>query len=578
MTSQYPPPFDTFNAKKLSPVEVARSFVMPGYFPTIVGKDHCYIVGPRGSGKTTLLKMLHGSSLMSWKGSEADSVRRSVDYSTIFLPADELWARQSEDKTASLAFSVQILYAFLETALYRSSNEDAYGYPTHLPVQISHDQEVEFSSECASAWGLVDVNPSFLGLLRALDLLLLKISSGQIDVTHPLGSIDPLNLLAFSIRAFNHMSGQQDHQWALLLDEMELAPPDIHQAVVSFVRGGSANLILKITMSPFDRYMHGAIPVHDFQVTYLSGQGYREIRALTNGLWTEALRSRGLKHTSFEDALPTHPSRGRPDPRRDQKGFLSYVIARDHTFASWLSSRSIDIDRLDEMSYIEKSATIRKIMPVLIFRDALLGYRDGKPFRRSRKKSYEPFTGPAPITRLLEGNPRWIKVAFSHMLNYFDTTTNTVGPGFQIDAIVQLSNRFEALLRVLPRRGPAHANEVSVVSLVNAIAGYMNTANTGSFKPDPVNCFVIDPKVPEPVIDALILGLYAGAFVQVRSRRSNAILSSIRGERFRLAYLLGVREQREFPLRLGKDVALSEILGLRHTTRSVDSQQLGLDL
>lgn len=536
------------------------------------------MVGPRGSGKTTLLKMLHGTSLMSWGGREADAVRASVDYSTIFLPADELWARQSDDQNSGLAFTVQILYAFVEAVVYRTSPVDVYGYPTHMPVNISHDGEVDFCRQCIAAWSLENANPSLQGLLAALDLLLLNISSQRISEEHPLAKADPMDLLSFSIRAFNRICGQQAHQWALLLDEMELAPPDIHRSVVSYVRGGTANLIVKITISPFDRFMHGAIPVHDFQLIHLSGQSYREIKALTSGLWAESLRSRELKHTPLEDALPTYPSRGRPDHRSDQRGFLAYVIARDHTFASWLKSRNINIDELDKLSYNEKSATVRKVMPLLVFRDALLGYRDGRPFRRSRKKSYEPFTGPVPIARALEGNPRWIKVAFSHMLNYYDKSTNTVSPGFQIDAIVQLANRFESLLRVLPRRESA-ANEVSVVWLVNMIADYMNLANLGPFKADPVNCFVVDAAVSEPVIDALSLGLYAGAFVQVRNRRSDAILSDIRGERFRLAYLLGVRDHREYPLRLGKDVALSEILKPRPKVRAErQTEQLGLDL
>jgi energy-coupling factor transporter ATP-binding protein EcfA2 len=576
--TQASPPFDTFNAKRLTPIEVSRTFVMPSYFPSMVGKDHCYVVGPRGSGKTTLLKMLHGTSLMSWQGREADAVRGSVDYSTIFLPADELWARQSSDTNSGLAFTVQILYAFIEAIVYRTSLTDSYGYPTHLPVDISHDLEVDFCTQCISAWGVADTNPSFQGLLGALDLLLLKISSQQLIDGHPLAGADPMDLLSFSIRAFNRVTGQQSHQWALLLDEMELAPPDIHRAVVSYVRGGTANLIIKITISPFDRYMHGAIPVHDFQLIHLSGQSYREIKSLTSGLWAESLRARNYKQTALEEALPTYPSRGRPDYRTDQKGFLAYVIARDHTFASWLKGRRIEIDQLEKLSYNEKSATIRKVMPLLVFRDALLGYRDGKPFRRSRKKSYEPFTGPAPTTRALEGNPRWIKVAFSHMLNYYDTSTNTVSPGFQIDAIAQLANRFESLLRVLPRR-ESSAAETSVVWLVNTIAEYMNWANLGAFKADPINCFVVDPAVSDSVVDALSLGLYAGAFVQVRHRRSDAILSDIRGERFRLAYLLGVRDRREYPLRLGKDAALSDILKGPPASRTVhQSLQLGLDL
>ncbi len=583
-----PIPFETFNAKKMTAIEVANSFVVPSYFYNLAAKDHCYIIGPRGSGKTTLLRMLQGETLMGWTGNRADATRRAIDYSSIFLPADELWASQTDPATANAAFTAQMLYAFVEALLYRTSPIDRYGNRIHLAVELSYSQEVDVAKQCIDAWGLEGATPSLMGLQKALDLYLTRVSSGRTDGETALEKSDAMSLLAFGVRAFNRAVGQPEHEWALLLDEMELAPAEIHKEVVSFVRGGTANLILKISMSPFDRYMHqfgvggGPIPGHDFQTIYLSDQSLREIRTLTNGLWNEGLRARQLPHAQLVDALGTTDRpleyrdlyRDRPNPYTELPEFLRYVQSHDKDFARWLRGRRIDVDTLDDLSYNERSATIRKVLPLLVFRDALVQYRrDGKAVRRSRKKSVEPFTGANAVTRALEGNPRWIKVAFSRMLNFYDTRTRAVSPGFQFDALSELANRFEALLRVLPRRQTT-ASAISVPGLVNVIADYMNAQNTGDFSPDPQNCFTVDGNLRPEIFDALVLGLYAGAFVHVRNRRSPAVLSDFRGERFRLAYLLGIRDRREYPLRLGKDVALSHILRNAVTVDSPSGAQL----
>jgi hypothetical protein len=589
-------PFETFNAKKMSAIEVAKSFVVPSYFATLAGKDHCYIAGPRGSGKTTLLRMLQGETLVGWKGVEADAIRSQIDYSSIFLPTDELWASQTSESAATAAFTAQVLYAFVETLAYRTSSADRYGNPVHLPVTLSHDQEVDFCNQCIRAWGLERANPSLLGLQNELDLYLAGLSTGRADGSSIIERATALSLLSFGIRAFNRTVNQPDHQWALLLDEMELAPAEIHRDVVAFVRGGTSNIILKISMSPFDRYKHafgvegGPIPGHDFQTVYLFGQSIKDIRNLTNGLWVESLRARRLSPKSMSAALgserrPLQGYRDRPTPYSDVPTFFRYMRDRDRTFALWLRRRHVDIDSLDSLSYTDRSATVRKVMPLLIFRDALLSFREGEPVRRSRKKFLEPFTGAEAITRALEGNPRWIKVAFAYMLNHYDARTETVGQGFQFDALTELANRFESLLRVLPYRPNALSGDsnqvplISVPELVNLLATYMNMQNTGKFMSDPQNCFTVDGELPGAVFDALVTGLYAGAFVHVRNRKSPAVLSDFRGERFRLAYLLGVRDGKEFPLRLGKDVSLMEIMTSRRHPRVAGSPaQLGLDI
>lgn len=582
-------PFATFNAKRMTAVEVAQSFVPPPAFRAIAGGDHYYLTGPRGSGKTTLLRMLQGESLMAWAGKEAEEFRASIDFSAIFLPTDELWASQTTEASAAAAFALQLFYAFVETMQYRVSGTDAFGNPVHLPVTLSHDAEVQVATQCAEAWGLARNAVSLASLLDAIDVALANIPEQPLTTRLEGKASNAMRLLGIGIRIFNRAAGQPRHKWALLLDEMELSPANIHHEVVSFVRGDPGVVTLKISMSPFDRYEHAfgvegqPIPGHDFQTVYLADQSRGDIHKLTAGLWRSSLKERGipfvpmskaLGRSSIDDLPATQAERDRVVAAR-----LRAAQSQDPEFSKWLRARRIDLDKLSAMSYNERSATIRKVYPLIVFREAIITQRKGATVRRARKKSLEPFTGATAVETALEGNPRWIKWAFSQMLESFDnrTTYELIPRGAQFDALSGLAGRFEALLRVVPRRNMSTTMPVS--TLVDRIAIYFNRQNTGAFTPDPKNCFIVDEGTSAEVLDALILGLYAGAIIHVRDKHSPAVLNDFRNQRFRLAYLLGVRDGREFPLRRGRDARLSQILEETSPAprRRLDDSQLGLE-
>lgn len=560
--------FGTLNAKRMSPIEVARSFVMPDIFEEISGLDHCYVVGPRGSGKTTLLRMLHGESLAAWQGPIADQQRSRITYSGIFLPSDELWASQTNSTTARAAFAIQMLLSFLDCIEYRMGRRGS-NTPIHLGVTLDAKGETEFARTCAQGWGVSPTSNTILGLQAALDLLLLRLDAPGCE-GGPLGSEGTLELLRFGVRAFNRAVGQPHHRWAVLLDELELAPLEIHNEVQRYIRGGTGELILKVSMSPFDRYMHsfiaqGVAPSagHDFRAVYLSGQSRRGIRRFTEGLWKETLRNSGHPQVGMTRAFGATGADRVAGVNSEVEAMLVRARSVDPGFSAWLKRRMIDPNHLERLTYNERSATVRKVYPLLVFRDALITFRKDRPVRRSRKKSVEPFTGASAIATALEGNPRWIKSAFAEMIRSYDPASQFVLPGFQLDALKGVANRFDALLHVLPRTEEI-APSVSVPALVDSIASFFSDQNLGPFNAEPPNCFTVDAEVPQPIVDALALALYAGAIVHVRDRRSSAVLSDFHDQRFRLAYILGVRDGKEFPLRLGRDAGLSRILQGRH--------------
>jgi hypothetical protein len=568
--------FETLNAKKLSNAEIAASFVVPAQYDQLVGTDHAYLIGPRGSGKTTLLRMLQGQSLVGWDHPRADHYRSRIRYSSVFLPADRLWESQLADSRVGVAaFTTQMLYALVETMLYRLG--DTEEGPVLHPAKLRHLSEVELVAECAEAWALRLRSPSLRGLLGALDLRLHSIASFIESESSP-GSIQSESWLSlptiysfqFGIRAFNRHAGQPDHRWALLLDEMELAPPHVHQQLRQSLRGGERSHILKLSFSPFDRYISSreqdageAYPDNDFKAIYLWYGSRIGSRKFTRGLWHRMMSetfsaakspNAVLGQSEIDVSGATWRAQGYRRNSKQMK-LLTQMKRQDYAFRDYLVHKRIDLRTIDTMSYDEKSATIRKVYPLLVFRDAVLRFEGGVGKRRQRKKVTECFTGADAVSAALEGNPRWVKAVFSKLLSAYDGAK--VRPGFQYDTLKESAERFEALLRILPS---ASQDGRTVLDLINDIAAYFSARAFGIFSPEPPAVFRVDDQVSDGIIETLTIALSAGAVVHLRGRHSPVVLNDLRGERFRIAYLLAIRDGREIPMRLSKTTNLSSIL------------------
>jgi predicted AAA+ superfamily ATPase len=66
--------YSTYNARMLSPEEIARTFVINDAYRKLLRVEHSILRGPRGTGKTTLLKMLTPRALKEWGDREKYNV------------------------------------------------------------------------------------------------------------------------------------------------------------------------------------------------------------------------------------------------------------------------------------------------------------------------------------------------------------------------------------------------------------------------------------------------------------------------------------------------------------------------
>jgi hypothetical protein len=101
---------------------------------------------------------------------------------------------------------------------------------------------------------------------------------------------------------------------------------------------------------------------------------------------------------------------------------------------------------------------------------------------------------------------------------------------------------------------------------------FYNECVAGPFDDDPDGTFIVDANTYQELASALQIALNAGAIIWVPEKKDATILTSIRGKRFRLSYLLAPYYQ--LPLHLGRQVSLGKIL--RESSAEPDKDQPNL--
>lgn len=585
--------FNTLRAQDMSMEAVVSSFVVPETFDQLTTNDNAFLIGPRGSGKTTLLKMLSCRYIQHWNRLDQASARRhtgSLDFTGVFLPTDSLWTTQTHPSAGAFAFGCQLLNRLVDAMQFRAQTAEAPDdREDRVGARLSPRQEVELVAELSEVWQVPVGAHTLRSLLASLDRILLTARSEAVGT--PI-SREPFLMATHGARIFNRLVGEQEHRWGILIDELEIAPDEIVSQVMRLARGGSGELLLKVSMSPSDHMRSGVfdsvigrpMPGHDFVPVHLLSQSMAAKRQFTQVLWEQTLRGAGIEPVSVETSFgrsfqASARDEGIVEPVREE---FELALSWDKTLADWLEGRGLTVDKLDLLGYEQRSAMVRKIYPLLVYRNGIYK-RSNDPVgwgRRSRKKEFEAFAGAAQIINALEGNPRWIKSAFRLMVERASPVNGHVDAPMQYSALLDVAQSFESFLRFLPAPvAPGRVvNDISLMQFIDAIAKSMSGFHAGPFNADPPNSFMVDERSAEwlgPLID---LGLHSGGIVHLRSGASSPILSDYVGQRFRLTYLLAVRPQLSFPMRLGRPVKLSRILTERGLVKLAESRQSQLEL
>ncbi len=585
-------PSESFNARTLTPPEVARTFVAPSEFWTLLDRNNCLLVGPRGSGKTTLLKMLLPDALGNWKHERAPDARNRLAYLGAFVPADRLWREDFLVATRNLpepwalrfgkaSFVTQTLRSMCSSAVIRVDPEN--------PKLISRCREV------AKSFGLDLGFPDLEGLVRAFGAQIRDIGSSSVRAGF-LGPDDERAKLlmessVLDVSLVENCGVLADlltdllpagTTWGLLFDELELAPDGVVRELLALLRSTDQRVSFKLALNPNTpelrrfRIVDDAQVNQDYAVVPLTYGNKEASAGFSRELVGELLRRR----PGWEDVTPE--AAFGPSLLDSADRTASYAVGsanhrrfaalaeRDPSFKEYLARRKVDLSRMDKLTHGERAATVRKVVHIVLLRHeytraSIPSVQQGsaKEMAAKSRRSFGAYAGWSEIAALCEGNPRWLISFVSRALDRQIHPQERKGQPaidtrIQVQEIERTVSVFRAFLRSVPviegdwgRRG--------LIGFIDRVGSFFSDGVVGpEFKADPVLSFIVDSYASEEVVRLLGVAAAVGAIVPVGDRAEGVFLGGFAGARFRLSFLLS--PYFSLPTVLGRGGALSGVL------------------
>lgn len=587
---------DSFNARHLTPAEVARDFIAPGMFPRMLGLNHCILVGPRGSGKTTLLKMLqpdaeHSLSLQAPRVSTGDAQIRFIG---IFVPADVRWSKQlavqtygiDDEKIAErlyeIAFCTSILISILETiescrAVCETTNRNV-----DFHFSLSRSDEAALVRRLSEIWFTPAEVPSISELKHRLrirqtrfPLWAAQIKSGMqfstLALDDPFLGMAWLDAVVNSIDTINEFTNQLNQRWALLLDELEIVPVSLLKSIVLCLRSTSSKLTFKLALSPtatgiFESILDTDPTVdNDFKIINLWYTERKDLRLFAARVLCQAISRSESRQISLDD-LPSILGDSRyldeedvgdvniqEVPAKSDDGLArrhgaAYIelAEKDPSFLGYILRNRIDLHKLEFSDTTSTGPINRKIAPLVQFRNRIVKrWSSERMWSRSGKTSYEPFFGWPNLLDLTEGNPRWVLTLADHLAGETQKKQSPVGSkSVQTSAIVTMHQRFSAMLKIYPVAQTGNVEAMSLFDFLQRLSAFIRRRlYVDEFSADPPMSFDVDEEGIlkfGPYIDAAV---YLGALVIMnpdfqRKRTAQIEYGNLLGARLRLCYRL----------------------------------------
>lgn len=594
MTENHAPAraFEAFNARFLTSEEVAKTFIPPPQYSKLIEVSHSVLLGPRGSGKTTLLKMLQLRALAAWKHETAEHVRKGLGYHSIFLGTDVLWGSQLESRTKEIAdpearaqirrtsFRLHLSLAFLNSlAEVRDPALAAHPDLKRFTHPFDRQTEGELLRGLAAIWLMDPSIDSLLGMrigLRTQLAQLLSLTSElrrNPNVSLPqFLDLDPASSIISGIDLANAVFNQPSKRWAILCDELEIAPDMVRRELFQLLRSTSHNVIFKFSLFPYSSELSSlkgpdapssGNDYASLELYYSKREGaYAFCEAMLRGMIDEF---GGPQVTVPEDALGegwfdggrAH-RRSKTSPYAPPNGQFFMRAQRlfnvDASFRDWLKRTGLSIRTVHKLTD-SPQAPYRKALPYILTRSEFL--KEGGRFR-SRKSLGSLYTGAYSLFSLTEGNPRIFINLMRPLVLEYSRIGGTVGSDLQAQSADLTIHRFRASLSAIPTTGDGDIR--SILQLIDIVGTFFREAQLGrEFSPEPASTFIVDDEVGDALVELVGRTLNAGAFVHMPDDASAGV-RELKGARLRLSYTLA--PEYKLPLMSGRTINLSTIIHL----------------
>ncbi len=595
--------FQAFNARFLSAEEVSKTFIPPPQYHSLVETNHSVLIGPRGSGKTTLLKMLQLRSLAYWKHPSASDVRDNIAFHSIFLGTDVLWGSQLEAGSKAISdsykraqvrrtsFRLHLSLAFLKSlADARDAQLLSSSDLSRFLIDMEDTAETALARTLAEIWLLEPSVYSLSGIRTALRAQLTRL---QIIIDDLIGDpesvvpdfvkLHPVSPVISGLEETNEIIGQAGRKWAILCDELEIAPEMIRRDLFELLRSTSHSVIFKFSLFPHTTELDDLNAVNtpesgnDYQVLDLSypykEAAYPFCRDLFNGMIEQAS---GRQSDGPENVLGEGWFDGGRSSRRTTSSNLKApngkiyrralkLEKQDAGFRRWLKDRGF---RLNEVADLEENvqAQFRKAIPFILTRAEFVS---SKGSFRSRKAS-TIYSGPFSLFAISEGNPRIFINLMRPLIYEYAEKGGTVSDASQTSSIDATIHRYKASLSAIPTVGKDDVQ--SIMQLVDVIGRFLQSDQLlEDFSPEPYSTIEVDSQVSAEIRGLVGRAINAGVFIRMPEERGagpnpDNHSKSLVGTRLRLAYTLSPTYK--LPLTVaGQSVNLSTVLHTRTAAR-----------
>lgn len=595
--------FSSFNAKAMSFDDIASSFIPSQKFTELCGNHHSLLLGPRGSGKTTLLKMLSIDGIRSWNNLDGSKFQKEVDFTGIYIPADSVWggmidAISGEDVNLEkvqlrkllmeAAFTTNVLMATAHT-LYHVHEEAGF-----RSIPLSRDKFKKLFNDISALWKLESEAYSFMSMKQSLSKRLLELQQLSVLLSSPIGmtsiieslkkfpylGLDVFDAAARALDLVNDISNKKDYLWALLFDEFEIAPESLQTKIFTTIRGSSIQHVLyKIALAPcgphtlIDNIENAPSAAHDFKPTQLWYINKKDSDTFCEQLFLSKINK---YQTIFSEKNPKEILGDSQYPMVDENGneeditinmpkkniwvneFIQ-LANKDSTFRDYLDNKGMKLDELSKSVSDQFGNTIRKISPVVAFRNSYQSStqgrkRGGKPYRKN-------YYGWSAISAISEGNPRWLIAMISGILDEAvqNNVSGVISHTVQTKHIAAISSRYVDILKTASVRPfPTLFTEQPIYSILKKIGNYFHDKIVlDKFVEDPNMSFVVDKNIDSDIEHCLRIALNHGAIV-CYDDADELGYKTLKNRRFRLSYLLS--PEFGLPIRKSSKCQLSKIL------------------
>lgn len=552
---------DSYNAKFLTPEEVASSFIFIRKLTTLLENGHALIMGPRGCGKTTLLKMLTRNALKKWI-TQNNNLKDSVflpDYYAIYIPSDSRWTEELKE-VLNPELKDKKIYEKIQRFFVTTSIISEWVNVLEDLIPAS-EIKIDIYKKLINTFELSGTAPIYSDIKNSLNNLTLKVSGivnsfTQEDIEKELNQIPIIFFSSvtmaceYFISLYNHYpfdKKKKYEKWALCFDELEISPEWLQKELLQALRS-TGNIYLKLTWSPI-------LPSTPLPET---NDDYKIIRLWYSHMedaidFCENLAERTIKKRLVDDRATPLKLLGRSvisestDYSEGKSSSVSSAFLNlyeiDPSFKNYLLKKNIDIESLFSASTNEKDKLIRKMKPLVMLRECF-GFEDN---RRTRKFAHL-YCGIDVLYGMSEGNPRRLRNLIDSLIRdglpndwrkRLDKGTPLIPQHLQAKILSAESHEFSMRIKTIPMYSAEGVNirDLSLFSLIDIIGNHFKDIFLSSpFSIDYPGSFYPTASTDNNIIKLVKIGLERGAFIYIGGSKED-VCRDIVNSRFRLSYI-----------------------------------------